>query len=132
MLVDVDEVRRALGLDPDAFDDDRAEEAVEQVDALARVYADPERVAGLEQSSDATDKARLEALRQVVKQYAVRVYNNPEGVLQRQIHNAGSVSYADTSEAAHGLNRNLRRAVRSAVGGSRMSTPLYASERDES
>ena len=132
-----EELRRSFGIPSVDFDEDLAEESIEQVEALARVYAGVARLAELEERAAGLDaeaddaQARLESVRQVIKQYAKRVYENPGGVLQRALQDAGSTSYADTSEAAHGLNRNLRRAVRSAIGGSRVATPLYASEMGE-
>lgn len=121
-MITTEDLRRSLGIDAAHFDDDRAQEAVDEVDALAKVYA------GGSDVVDALDADAEEALRQVVKRYARRVYSNPEGVLHKNIQQAVTTTYADSSEAAHGLNRHLRRAVRSAIRGATAKTPLYASE----
>lgn len=122
-MITTEELRNSLGLDTEHFNDTRASEAIDEVNALAVVYA------GGQDSIGALTTDQFEALRQVVKRFAKRVYSNPEGVLQRQITATGSTSYADTSEAAHGLTKHLHRAVRAAVGGATAKAELYATER---
>lgn len=119
------ELRDSLGLDADQFNEERASGAIDEVNALAVVYAGGQAAVDTMQSDDPD---AYEALRQVVKRFAKRVYSNPEGVLQKNVQNVVSTSYADSSRSAHGLDRTLQNAVRMAIRGSSVQTPLYASE----
>ena len=118
LLVEPDDLRVWLRIPADDFDTAAAELVLESAEMSVRSVVGHALDVIIEHTANYADTDLWRTASAVCLEHAATIMPNPEGVLQRNVYQAGSVSFADSRHSARDLTRGQKERLRSSIARS--------------